>query len=151
MAYEGETPDFVVSSTGGKMNAQTGGAPDGRWFLRWVLLTTAAIPVAFVLASPLAATGLAIQRIATNSELIDKDSNSFLMLFGFLAALALAQGAAQWTMLRSFLPRPINWFIATAVGLLLWGSIFGALLIVIATTGILPGWLWSLTNWICPP
>jgi hypothetical protein len=145
MAYEGENPNFILSSAGGKMNINTGGRPDWRWFLRWVLFTTAAIPLAFVIATPLAAIGLAIQKLASNSGLINQDSNSYLTLFGFLAAFALTQGVAQWLMLRSYLPRPKNWFIATAVGLFLGGSIFGGLLIMLTTSGVMSAWLWSIT------
>jgi hypothetical protein len=142
MAYQGENPEFVVPSKGGKISAHMDGFPDWRWFVRWVLVTTAAIPVALVLSSPLAAVGLSIQKLASSSGLFGRDSSGFLLLFGFLAAFALVQGAAQWYLLRSYLPRPRDWFLATAAGLFVGGLIFGSLMLMVSSMGVLPAWTW---------
>ena len=130
----------LPQQTGSSVNAGPGNlataVPDWKWLVRWVLLTTAAIPAAFILTAPIAAIGLPVQNMLTKTGLLNSDTNGYLMLFSLLTALALLIAIVQWYLLRSYLTRPGNWFLATAAGLWFSGLIFGLVLMAVSSASV---------------
>ena len=139
---------------------QPGRAPGWGWVLRWVLLTTAAIPAVIILSAPFAAVALWIQKLGAQAGLWAGENRSILTMVGFIASLTLTLAVAQWYMLRNRLPRARGWFAATVAGLLLvglilwigltmipaltWNPVWGiAVLTLLAGTGLgLAQWLY---------
>jgi hypothetical protein len=116
------------------------GAPGWGWVVRWVLLTTAAIPAALILSAPFAAVALWFQKLGAQAGLWAGENRTILTMSGFIASLALTLAVAQWYMLRSRLPRARGWFAATVAGLLLVGLILWIGLTMIPTLTWNPGW-----------
>lgn len=144
MAHESDFPGFTVSVSGGEANFYAKPAPDWRWVVRWVFITTLAIPVAYVLASPLAALGLLIQNLVSKTGLYSSDSRAPLTLLGFVTAFALVLAAAQWVMLRKYLNDARHWFLATAAGIFVSGMIFGGLISIVSARNWTSIWTWVI-------
>lgn len=129
MAQEAGNQNLVLPSTGDQENNRSDGAPDWRWIIRWVLLTTAALPAALIFAAPFAAAALWIQNLGVQAGLWGNWSSDFLSLMGGITSLALTLAAAQGYMLRRWLPHARLWFFTTAAGLM-----FGGLIVWIGLT-----------------
>jgi hypothetical protein len=114
---------------GGEMSTPTpAGTPGVLWFIRWTLLTTAAIPAALIAGSPLTVVYLWLINLGVKAGLWPAVQISTLQLPGFVTGLALALAAGQSYLLRNFLPRAWLWFTATAAGVLLGGLAIGLIL-----------------------
>jgi hypothetical protein len=62
------------------------------------------------------------------------------MPIGFFIGFALTLSAAQWLLLRSYLPDARHWFLGTAAGLLSGGLLMGAVIAIISNFGTLRTW-----------
>jgi hypothetical protein len=97
------------------------------WIVGWVLLVTAAIPVALIGMPPVAVGGIWLIKLGVNAGLWATPPSSFLEESGMVFCLALALAFFQWLMLRKWLPQAWQWSLATLFGLLL-GSLVTLLL-----------------------
>jgi hypothetical protein len=102
--------------------------PGWSFYITWVLLTTVAIPVAFVI-------DLFLLRIVTSVigdyiyvNGVQHITEDYLAMYFLVPTMGLLTGAVQYGMLRRLLPRMGWWVVATLGGWLL-----GTLLIVLFT------------------
>ena len=100
--------------------------PDWRWILRWVVLTTVAIPTAFLLMAPFAAILMPIFNLGVDAGIITSYDPDILYATGFFIGFSLILATAQWLLLRNYLPNARGWFLATGTGLLIGGILIGA-------------------------
>jgi len=108
-------------------------APGLPWLPVWAILTTMAIPVAWLLSGPLGAA------LLLAFDLISKPLNglpsfldgNILRALGFLAALALTVAIFQWLLLRPYLPHAGWWILVTGLGWLAGGFLFIAAAILL--------------------
>jgi hypothetical protein len=144
MTQEGNLSESTVSPLASGAIHQSSQTPGWGWVVRWVLLTTAAIPAAFILSAPFAAVALWIQKLGAQAGLWTGENRPILTMAGFIASLALTLAVAQWYMLRSRLPRAKGWFIATVAGVLLGGLIAWIGLTAIPALAWEPVWGWAV-------
>jgi hypothetical protein len=140
MAQEGNLFKSAASPHDGGAIRQSSEVPDWRWFVRWVLLTTAAIPAALILSAPFAAIALWFQELGVRAGFWSGESRSLLTMAGFVVSLAITLSTAQWYMLRTWLPRAKGWFATTAAGVLLGGLIAWIGLTIIPALAWNPEW-----------
>lgn len=98
------------------------------WLPAWALLTTMAIPLAWLLSAPLGA-GLLLAFNLIAGPVIGLPSfldGNLLRALGFLAALALTMAIFQWLLLRPYLPYAGWWILVTGLGWLTAGLLFAA-------------------------
>ncbi len=112
----------------GTMRLQPVQAPGLPWLPAWALLTTLAIPIAWLLSGPLGAAlllaiDLTFKPLTGVPSFLDE---SILRALGFLAALALTIGIFQWLLLRPYLPYAGWWILVTGLGWLTAGLLFAA-------------------------
>lgn len=112
----------------GTMRPQPVRAPGLAWLPAWALLTTLAIPIAWLLSGPLGAAlllalDLILKPMTGVPSFLD---GSILRALGFLAALALTIGIFQWLLLRPYLPFAGWWILVTGLGWLTAGLLFTA-------------------------
>jgi hypothetical protein len=124
--------------------SKIGSAPDWRWLLRWIVLTTAAIPAALLLAAPFAAILLPIFNFGVDNEIITSFDPGILTLFGFFIGFSLTWSAAQWLLLRSYLSGARDWFIATGAGLLISGIIAGTVAFFVSDIDLASSWILAI-------
>lgn len=120
-------------------------APGLPWLPAWALLTTVAIPLAWLLSAPLGAAFLLTVNMITG-PVIGLPSfldGNMLRALGFLAALALTMAIFQWLLLRPYLPYAGWWILVTGLGWLTAGLLFaGAITLslgqdLLSTAGLL--------------
>ncbi len=138
MTREAENPELIMPPTGSSTSAHSGGAPDWRWIVLWVLITTAVIPIALILSPPFGVVGLWIQDLGASAGLWTGGNRNMLAIIGFIVSLALTLPTAQWYLLRNWLPRAKFWFLATSAGVLL-----GGFIVAIGLTAV-PALSWPL-------
>jgi hypothetical protein len=97
----------------------TAGAPGARWVISWTLLTTAAVPAAVLIATPLAVMLMGLINLGVKAGFWHAANMSILVALGFVTGLALGLSLFQWYLLRKYLPRAWLWFAATGAGILL--------------------------------
>jgi hypothetical protein len=114
--------------------------PDWRWILRWIVLSTVAIPVAMLLMAPIAAILLPIFNLGVDIGIITSYDPGILSFIGFFIALSLTLSASQWLMLRNYLPNGRGWFLATGTSLLIGGIIAGIGAIVLSDVDLQTSW-----------
>lgn len=119
-------------------------APDWRWLLRWIALTTAAIPAAMLLAAPCAAILLPIFNFGVDIGIITSFDPGILSLFGFFIGFSLTWSAAQWLLLRNYLSGARRWFIATGAGLLTSGIIAGTVAFIVSDVDLASSWMLAI-------
>jgi hypothetical protein len=103
-------------------------APGLPWLPAWALLTTVAIPLAWLLSAPLGAAFLLALNpiIGPGTDLPSFLDGDMLRALGFLAALALTMAIFQWLLLRPYLPHAGWWILVTGLGWLAAGLLFAA-------------------------
>ena len=121
-----DQPQMGAGAEGGDMKALgPPGAPGALWLASWTLLTTAAIPAAFIAMTPLAVILMWLINLGVKAGFWPAAHMSLLVPLGFVTGLALGLSSVQWVLLRNFLPRAWSWFIATAAGVLIGGLAIG--------------------------
>lgn len=145
----------------GELEAHPVRAPGLPWLPAWALLTTIAIPVAWLLSGPLGAAllpafDLIFKPMIGSPSFLD---GTVLRALGFLVALVLTVAIFQWLLLRPYLPNAGWWILVTGLGWLTAGFLFVAattmplrqnlisdagLLIIFALLGAAVG----LTQWL---
>lgn len=100
---------------------QPAGTPSFLWFTGWTLLTTAALPAAYIMSPLLAVMFMWLINLGVKTGFWSTANSVTPGLVGFLTSFALVLASAQWYLLRNFLPRAWLWFIATGTGVLLGG------------------------------
>jgi hypothetical protein len=121
---------------------QTAGAPGLLWFAIWIMLTTAAIPTAFIAMAPLSVVFMGLLNQGVIAGFWPAAHRSILMSLGFVTGLAIALSAAQWYLLRNFLQQAWLWCVTTCGGVLLGGLVAGFILAI----STLQSWVlvWSI-------
>lgn len=114
--------------------------PDWRWVLRWVVLTTVAIPAALLLMAPISAILLSISNLGGDAGLITNYDNGILKPIGFFLGFSLTLATLQWLLLRNYLPRARLWFLATGAGLLIGGMLAGVGAAILSDVEVAPSW-----------
>jgi hypothetical protein len=89
------------------------------WILGWILLITAAIPAAWIIAPPVTVAGMWLGKLGFGTT----SPGSVWEGSGLLLSLSITLAFFQWLMLRKWLPRAWQWSLATLFGLLLGGLI----------------------------
>lgn len=140
MTTENQSPDAVLSQIVGKSPLETWSGPGLRWVIKWVLLTTAAIPAALLLMAPVAAALLWLNNLGARMGVLGLPSDALWEPVGFLLSFAITLGSAQWTMIRSYLPRPRIWYLATAGGILAAGIPIGVGIVLFSDFNVHPIW-----------
>jgi len=113
--------------------------PNWPWILRWVLLTTAAIPAAMLLSAPLAVVLMPIFNLVSDLGIITGYDPDILGLAGFLISFSILLAAAQWRLMCDFLPNARGWFWATMTGLLVGGLVAGIGFSILSDIETAPG------------
>jgi hypothetical protein len=135
------TADSQNKST---LPSKIGNAPDWRWVLRWIVLTTAAIPAALILAAPFAAILLPVFNFGVDIGIITSIDPGILSLFGFFIGFSLTWSAAQWLLLRNYISSARQWFIATGAGLLISGIIAGTAAFIVSDVDLASSWILAI-------
>ena len=137
---------------------QPAGTPGFLWFMGWTLLTTAALPVAYITSPLIAVIFMWLIELGLKTGFWSTANSATPELAGLLTSFALVLASVQWYLLRNYLPRAWLWFIATGTGVLLgglaaglstgrssapyWPSIMSATLLQIGLTLGLTQWLY---------
>ncbi len=114
--------------------------PDWRWILRWVALTTLAIPAALLLMVPFAATLMPIFNLGVGAGIIYSYDPDILRAIGLIISFSLTLATTQWLLLRNYLPNARGWFLATGTGLLIGGILIGAGTFVLSGVKVEQSW-----------
>jgi hypothetical protein len=115
----------ISGGMGGMQLLRPAGTPGALWFTGWTLLTTAAIPAAMIAAPPLAVLLIWLYNLGVKAGFWASAPLFPAEAFGFLIGFTLALSFVQWVLLRKYLPRRRNWFLATGAGILLGGLVSG--------------------------
>jgi hypothetical protein len=140
MITENQNLDAVQSQNGGTCLQEMLGRPDWRWVLLWVVLTTLAIPTALLLTPPITIILQSLSNLAIDAGLVPSFETGIMEMIGFSLSFALTLAAAQWLMLRSYLPHARLWFLATGTGILTGGIFAGVGIVILSDVQVDPGW-----------
>jgi hypothetical protein len=124
--------------------SKIGRALDWRWLLRWIVLTTAAIPAAMLLTAPCAAILLPIFNLGVDIGIINSYDPGILSLFGFFVGFSVTWSAAQWLLLRNYLSGARRWFIGTGAGLLISAIIAGTSALILSDMDLATSWMLAI-------
>ncbi|MBN2500639.1 MAG: hypothetical protein JXB38_07685 [Anaerolineales bacterium] len=97
------------------------GIPDKYWMPLWVIFTTIAFPIALLLTAPFAVLAYLTLNLGVNIGLWSDYDNTLLDVIGFCVGFSLTLAIIQWFLLRNYLPRARQWFLATGAGVLIGG------------------------------
>ena len=140
MITENNLHNAAVSKNGAASPLEMVRVPDWRWVLRWVVLTTVAIPTALLLMAPFAAILMLIFNLGVDVGIITSYDHGILNLAGFFIGFSLTLAATQWLLLRSYLPNVRGWFLATGIGLLFGGLLVGVGVAILSDAEVAPSW-----------
>jgi len=140
MITEDNFQNAAASQNGAASPLEMARVPDWRWLLKWVALTTAAIPVALLLMVPFAAILMPIFKLGVNAGIIPSYDRGILSLTGFFISFALTLAAVQWLLLRNYLPNGRSWFVATGTGWLIGGILIGVGFSALSNVEMTLGW-----------